>query len=225
MDCDDVAFALASGGRTLSGPDETALQQHVAGCEVCSQLRAEAANRDYRWIVRVPHDAFDDRDLLVLPTVDPIVFVGQRELARGGMGRITLVRDRRLGREVALKEILDGDLRARFEREVAITAQLQHPAIVPIYEAGEWPDGSAFYTMRLVVGGTLADAIAKASTLEQRLALIPHVVATTEALAYAHSRQIVHRDLKPGNVLVVLPVSRDRRDRLGAREGSARCRR
>jgi eukaryotic-like serine/threonine-protein kinase len=202
VDCDDVAFALASEGRTLSGPDESALQQHVASCEVCSQLRVEAASRDYRWIVRVAEDALDDRDLLVLPTVDPIVFVGQRELARGGMGRITLVRDRRLGREVALKEILDPDLRARFEREVAITAQLQHPAIVPIYEAGEWPDGSAFYTMRLVAGGTLADAIAKATTLEQRLALIPHVVATTEALAYAHSRQIVHRDLKPGNVLV-----------------------
>ncbi|HEY1549978.1 MAG TPA: serine/threonine-protein kinase [Kofleriaceae bacterium] len=202
MDCDDVAFALAYEGRTLSGPDATALEKHVETCEVCSQLRVEAASRDYRWIVRVAEDALDDRDLLVLPTVDPIVFVGERELARGGMGRITLVRDRRLGREVALKEILHADHRARFEREVAITAQLQHPAIVPIYEAGEWPDGSAFYTMRLVAGGTLADAIAKAQTLEQRLALIPHVVATTEALAYAHSRQIVHRDLKPGNVLV-----------------------
>ncbi|HEY5938475.1 MAG TPA: serine/threonine-protein kinase, partial [Kofleriaceae bacterium] len=81
-------------------------------------------------------------------------------------------------------------------------AQLQHPAIVPIYEAGAWPDGSAFYTMRLVSGGTLADAIAETTTLAERLALLPHVNALTEALAYAHSRRIVHRDLKPGNVLV-----------------------
>jgi eukaryotic-like serine/threonine-protein kinase len=202
VDCDDVAFVLASEARTLSGSDEAALRRHLATCEVCSQLHAEATTGDFRWIVRIPEDALDDRDLLVLPTVDPIVFAGEQELARGGMGRIVRVRDRRLGRDVALKEILDAHLRARFDREVAITAQLQHPAIVPIYEAGEWPGGSAFYTMRLVAGGTLADAIAKASTLEQRLALIPHVVATTEALAYAHSRQIVHRDLKPGNVLV-----------------------
>jgi WD40 repeat protein/tRNA A-37 threonylcarbamoyl transferase component Bud32 len=202
VDCDDVAFLLASEGRTWQGRDEQELLRHVADCEVCRQLRAEAIAEDFRWIVRVPEDALDDRDLLVLPTVDPVVFAGDHELARGGMGRILRVRDRRLGRDVALKEILDVGLRARFDREVAITAQLQHPAIVPIYEAGEWPGGSAFYTMRLVAGGTLADAIANASTLEQRLALIPHVVATTEALAYAHSRQIVHRDLKPGNVLV-----------------------
>jgi eukaryotic-like serine/threonine-protein kinase len=75
--------------------------------------------------------------------------------------------------------------------------RLQHPAIVPIYEAGSWPDGSAFYTMRLVTGGTLGDAIARAPMLEQRLALLPHVIALTEALAYAHSRRVVHRDLKP----------------------------
>jgi serine/threonine protein kinase len=100
------------------------------------------------------------------------------------------------------KEVLARYLRARFEREAMITAKLQHPAIVPIYEAGTWPDGSAFYAMRLVSGGTLAEAIEKTRTLEDRLALLPYVLALTEALGYAHSRRIVHRDLKPGNVLV-----------------------
>src|SRR5262249_9553127 len=138
----------------------------------------------------------------VIPVVDPVVFDLGRELASGGMGRITRAFDRRLGREVAIKEVLDPLMRARFEREAAITARLQHPAIVPIYEAGTWPDGSAFYTMRLVDGGTLADAIGKAATMPARIALLPHVVAATEALAYAHSRRIIHRDLKPGNVLV-----------------------
>jgi serine/threonine protein kinase/WD40 repeat protein len=155
-----------------------------------------------RWISRISDDAFDDTDLLVLPTVDPIVFAKGARLAQGGMGRITRARDRRLGRDVAIKEVLSPYLHARFEREAMITARLQHPAIVPVYEAGIWPDGSAFYTMRLVSGGTLSDAIERATTLEARLALMPHVIALTEALGYAHSRRVVHRDLKPANVLV-----------------------
>ena len=74
---------------------------------------------------------------------------------------------------------------------------------MPIYEAGTWPNGSAFYTMRLVSGGTLAEAIERAkTTIEGRLALLPHVVAVTDALAYAHDNRIIHRDLKPQNVLV-----------------------
>ncbi len=203
VDCDDVALVLAGGeARTLSPEEERSYSDHVADCEVCRSLATDVREEHLRWIARVPEDALDDPDLLILPTIDPIVFTGERELARGGMGRITKARDRRLGRDVAIKEVVDHDMRARFEREVAITAQLQHPAIVPVYEAGTWPDGSAFYTMRLVSGGTLADAITKTSTLEERLALLRHVLALTDALAYAHSRGIIHRDLKPGNVLV-----------------------
>jgi len=198
---------LAVGeGRTLSGSEGARFHAHVASCETCRTLTdeaaGEAADGPLRWVARLPEDAFDDPDLLTLPTVDPIVFTKGNELAQGGMGRITRARDRRLGRDVAIKEVLAPYLRARFEREAMITARLQHPAIVPIYEAGSWPDGSAFYTMRLVSGGTLGEAIDKAGSFEGRLALLPHVLALTEALGYAHSRRIVHRDLKPGNVLV-----------------------
>ncbi|HEX3759977.1 MAG TPA: serine/threonine-protein kinase [Kofleriaceae bacterium] len=188
--------------RALSGIEEHELHQHVATCDACAELTMEIAEDKLRWIARIPEDAIDDTDLLVLPTIDPIVFAKGEELARGGMGRITRARDRRLGRDVAIKEVLAPELRARFEREATITARLQHPAIVPIYEAGAWPDGSAFYTMRLVSGGTLADAMGRTRTLEDRLALLPHVVAVTEALGYAHSRRVIHRDLKPANVLV-----------------------
>ncbi len=125
---------------------------------------------------------------LALPAVDPAYFDLGEPIAAGGMGRITRAFDRRLGREVAIKEVLTPQLRARFEREAAITARLQHPAIVPIYEAGTWPNGHAFYTMRLVSGGTLAEAIEKRTTLEARLALLPQLIAVTEATAYAHSR-------------------------------------
>ena len=152
--------------------------------------------------VRIEPDALDDRSLLVLPMVDPIVFESGEQLAAGGMGKITRAFDRRLGREVAIKETLDHNLRARFEREVRITAALQHPAIVSVYEAGTFPDGSTFYTMRLVPGRTLDDAIFEARSLEDRLRLMPHLRAVTDALAYAHERGVIHRDLKPGNVLV-----------------------
>ena len=124
-----------------------------------------------------------------------------REIARGGMGRILSARDVRHQRPVAIKELIAGDER-RFEREALITAALQHPAIVPVYEAGRWPDGSPFYAMKLVDGGPLDRAIARCATLGARIALLPNVIAVADALAYAHRHRIIHRDLKPSNVLV-----------------------
>jgi WD40 repeat protein/tRNA A-37 threonylcarbamoyl transferase component Bud32 len=203
VDCDDATLLVAAAeARTLSTTEADSLHRHAEHCDECRALLDEQHNARFRWVVQVPEDALDDLDLLVLPVVDPSMFAAGDELARGGMGRIIRARDRRLGRDIAIKESVSPAMRARFEREVAITAQLQHPAIIPVYEAGAWPDGTAFYTMRLVSGGTLAEAIAATKTLEDRIALLPHVVALTDALAYAHARQIIHRDLKPGNVLV-----------------------
>jgi len=131
-------------------------------------------------------------------------FVPERELARGGMGRVVIARDQRLDRTVALK-LLQRDspmFRARFEREAAITARLAHPAIVPIYEAGVLSDGEPFYAMKLVEGTPLDATIEKAADLHARLALLPRAMAVCEALAYAHSHRVIHRDLKPANVLV-----------------------
>ena len=154
-------------------------------------------------------------------------FEVRSEHARGGMGRILIAWDTRLGREVALKELLPGigatvaagaagratalDAvdRERFFREARVTGQLEHPAIVPVYELGE-RDGCPFYAMRLIRGETLAarlEQIAReekdpALRVEARLRLLDAFVDVCEAVAYAHSRGVVNRDLKPANIML-----------------------
>ena len=139
-----------------------------------------------------------------LPVVDPSRYTVAGELARGGIGRILRARDMQLDRPVAIKEMLAPapGTEPRFVAEALVTARLQHPSIVPVYEAGRWPGGEPFYAMKLVSGRSLADVIAERKTLQERLALLPHVLAVAEAMAYAHSERIIHRDLKPANVLV-----------------------
>ena len=139
-----------------------------------------------------------------LPEVAHSLYRTDREIARGGMGRIVAAEDRRLGRPVALKELIEpgAEQNTRFQREALITARLQHPGIVPVYEAGQWPSGEPFFAMKLVSGKPLDQVIAEATKLEDRLALLPRLAAACDAIAYAHSQRVVHRDLKPSNVLL-----------------------
>jgi Protein kinase domain len=139
-----------------------------------------------------------------LPEVSARRYRISDEVGRGGLGRVLRAHDVVLDRSVALKEVLvdDDDARRRFVREALITARLQHPAIVPVYEAGSWPDRAPFYAMKLVAGRPMSDLLAHATTLDARLALIPNVLAACDAVAYAHGERIIHRDLKPHNILV-----------------------
>lgn len=150
--------------------------------------------------------AADERpDAARLPLIDPASYEITGEVGQGGIGRVLRASDTRLHRPVALKELLDSAGAAaeeRFVREALLTARLQHPSIVPLYEAGRWPTGAPFYAMKLVSGRSLQDILAESRTLDVRLGLLPHVLAVAEAMAYAHSERIIHRDLKPGNVLV-----------------------
>ena len=125
------------------------------------------------------------------------------EIARGGMGRVVDATDSLLGRTVAFKEALssDADALRRFARETRITARLEHPSIVPVHDAGVSPNGQPFYVMRKIGGQPLEKLVGEAETLPQRLALIPHIVASARAIAHAHARGIVHRDIKPSNIL------------------------
>jgi WD40 repeat protein len=137
-----------------------------------------------------------------LRSSDRYEFLGEH--GRGGLGRVSRVHDRELGRDVAIKELLSRDSvhEVRFLREVLITARLEHPGIVPIHEAGRWADGTPFYAMKLVAGRSLRDLLAARTTVEQRLDLLHHVIAVADAIAYAHGRNIIHRDLKPANIIV-----------------------
>ena len=138
------------------------------------------------------------------PSLPPARYQLGGEIARGGMGRVVDATDTRLGRAVAFKEALtsDADSLQRFEREIRITARLEHPSIVPVHDAGDSASGAPFYVMRKVSGQPLERLVASAETLGQRLALIPHIVDAAQAIAHAHGRGIVHRDIKPSNILV-----------------------
>ncbi|MBA2543504.1 MAG: serine/threonine protein kinase, partial [Deltaproteobacteria bacterium] len=140
---------------------------------------------------------------------DPERYEQVCEHARGGLGRVVRAVDKRLGRTVAVKELLpraaNGSTaanEARFLREALITARLEHPGIVPVHEAGRWPSGDPYYVMKLVEGRTLKELIHASSTLRDRLSLLPHVTAVADAVGYAHSQGVIHRDLKPSNVIV-----------------------
>lgn len=124
-------------------------------------------------------------------------------LGRGGMGEVRSAHDPRLGRDVALKSVEPGDpiRAARLAREAALTARLEHPGIMPVYEAGRGEDGRPWYAMRLFTGQTLGEALAATASPAERLRLVRHVLDAALAVAYAHGQGIVHRDLKPANVL------------------------
>jgi len=127
------------------------------------------------------------------------------ELGRGGMAIVYRARERQLDREVAIKVLpfslaFDDDLVARFQREARLSAQLEHPHIVPIYRVGRSGD-VIYFVMKLLRGQSLS------ARLDQRTRLPASEVErilteTASALGHAHRRGIVHRDVKPDNIML-----------------------
>jgi eukaryotic-like serine/threonine-protein kinase len=156
----------------------------------------------------------DDADLELMPSLElpgrdiaSRYHIG-REIAAGGMGVVLRGYDKDLGRDLAIKVLLERhqdnpDMVHRFIEEAQIAGQLQHPGIAPVYEMGKLPDCRPFFSMKLVDGDTLAARLGKretASTDRSRfISIFEHICQT---MAYAHSRGVIHRDLKPANIMV-----------------------
>ncbi len=170
----------------------SSLETHLDRCSSCRAIVVAAAAVD-------PEEAAGDRYQVL------------EEIGRGGQSSILRVFDRELLREVALKQFLSrGDPSAssgpspadRCLREVRVTGTLSHPAVLPIHDMGVRRSGAPFYTMPIVDGPTLAEVVSRASSVAERLRLLPHVVQVCQAIGYAHEHGFVHRDLKPENIMV-----------------------
>ncbi len=126
-----------------------------------------------------------------------------KQLGKGGMATVFLARDPLIRRDVAVKVLSahlmeDPAFYGRFQHEAEMIANLEHPAIVPIYDFGHQGDQS-YIVMRNMSGGTLEDYIKDGAMKLQRIAPIIDRVAS--ALDEAHRKGIVHRDIKPANIL------------------------
>lgn len=168
----------------------------------------------------IPDSVVDDFSTLVgeasaAPAIetDPSTATAARfqlrgEIARGGMGAVLRGRDTLLGRDLAIKVLLDNhlnnpDVVQRFVEEAQINGQLQHPGIVPVHEMGKLSDQRPFFAMKLVEGTTLGELLGRRESVDrERSRFIGIFEQICETVAYAHSRDVVHRDLKPANIMV-----------------------
>ena len=141
-------------------------------------------------------------------------------IGKGGMGEVLLARDNQLLRKVAIKVLRDQNVSAAalsfFIREAQITAQLDHPNIVPVYTVRPPQKGekNVSFVMKLVKGKTFFEIISKIraicnenpkAALSQELSLrtrLEHFLKACDGITYAHRKQVVHRDLKPANIMV-----------------------
>ena len=129
----------------------------------------------------------------------------ERELGRGAMGVVYLAKIEPQMRPVALKciqGVSDAEALGRFKREILVSKRLQHPNVIRVFDAGQFPDGSQFMVMEYLTGTSLEAFIAEqgAQPMARSLELFEQIL---EGLASVHSAQIVHRDMKPENIQIM----------------------
>jgi serine/threonine-protein kinase len=134
-------------------------------------------------------------------------------LGAGGMGEVRLRKDRRIGRSIAAKimhsHVETAETRQRFLREARVQGQLEHPAIVPVYDLGVEDDGRLFFTMKRVRGQTLGRILFGLASAEEeyvkrftRRRMLSSFLQVCRAVHYAHVHGVLHRDLKPSNIMI-----------------------
>lgn len=151
--------------------------------------------------------------------IKPGVTLGRYEIVnehgRGGFGAVWRATDTKLGRRIAVKQLgqqlaSDSESRRRFISEARVTARLEHPGIVPVYDISNVQEDHAYYTMRLIQGRTMAEAIDELHQKEPgsnefrllRQRLLQSFVDVCLTIEYAHAQGVIHRDLKPQNIIV-----------------------
>jgi len=134
-------------------------------------------------------------------------------LGEGGMGAVWLSADRQIGRRVAMKVVRsdvvnNSEAVTRFLREARVQGQLEHPAVVPVYDLGTDEEGAAYFTMKRVRGVTLAEVIAGLANGEPEMKerfglrrLLTDFAQVCLAADFAHRHGVLHRDLKPENIM------------------------
>jgi serine/threonine-protein kinase len=161
-----------------------------------------------------PDEIVDMRPTLLSERSIDARYDALRTLGAGGMGEVWLCKDRRIGREIAQKRMhgtnaLDGAARLRFEREARVQGQLEHPAIVPVYDLGQNDAGETFFTMKRVRGRTLAEVLTASAEgdaeMRRRFSqrrLLSAFSNVCLAVDFAHAHGVLHRDIKPENVML-----------------------
>jgi len=141
-------------------------------------------------------------------------FLLGEEIGRGGMGRVLEARDQELDRSVAIKVVLDPTALTRqeleaFVIEAQVTAQLQHPGIVPVHDIGRLGTGEVYFVMKRIEGRSLEDVLSALAANDPATTdhwtlrrLLRAFVQVCETVAYAHDQGVLHRDLKPGNIML-----------------------
>jgi eukaryotic-like serine/threonine-protein kinase len=219
-----MALALASARRDLADAAAAAAESAPTAGRVPAPPAAAfapTAARELPPAVATRGWTSEERTLepsLVRPL--PLRNVGESEryedpkpIAEGGMGSVVAYTDNRLARRVALKRVQaqfadDPEMAAALEREARVTGKLEHPNIIPVYDAGRDERGRPFYVMKLVKAPTLADVLQRLQSRQEPTAshppgqLLRAFVQVCQAVDYAHSRGVIHCDLKPGNVLI-----------------------
>ncbi len=193
MDLEDLVEAELAGERPevpdeLRGPFERAMAAHEA-------LRFALGEGE------PPAGAEADRSPPILPDDYEVV----RELGRGGMGVVYLVKQGALGRLAAVKVLKPGTATLgpalrRFQEEARLLARLRHPHVVAVHEVGRDGRGEPYLTMDYVEGEPLTALLARGRLTPSRAVAIFKQVA--DGVRHAHERGVIHRDLKPGNILL-----------------------
>lgn len=204
--------------RDLSEREEQSLRSHLAACPACADRARRLAALNDTWVERLRSVGAPPAGVARTPTAlsgDAVPgYQIEGEIARGGQGVVYRAVQLATRRVAAVKILRDGALasdaaRRRFQREIELIAELRHPNLLTVYDAGMTRDGRAYFAMEFIEGqwlrrwieanATMGDA---ASAREFMRELLRVFVRICGAVNYAHQRGVIHRDLKPSNVLI-----------------------